>query len=104
VLDAMAQSSMARSDAEAFEGCLDAWANAPFAERIQGKTLPVLVVAGEHDPALGAETCRATGLQHYPDGRLEVVSNAGHCPMDETPVALATEVQGFLREVVPAEG
>ena len=77
------------------------WAKTPFAERIQGKTLPVLVVAGENDPALGAETCRATWLKHYPNARLEVMGNAGHYPMDETPVALATVVESFLREAMP---
>ena len=30
--------------------------------RDRGQTLPVLVIAGEHDPALGAETCKATWL------------------------------------------
>lgn len=101
-LNAMVQSSLAHSDVEAFGAYLTAWAKTPFAERIQGKTLPVLVVAGEHDPALGAETCRATWLQHYPNARLEVMANAGHYPMDETPVALATVVEAFLREAVPA--
>lgn len=100
-LDALVQSSLAHSDVEAFDAYLTAWAKTPFAERIQGKTLPVLVVAGEHDPALGAETCRATWLQHYPNARLEIMANAGHYPMDETPVALATVVEAFLREALP---
>ena len=101
-LDAMVKSSLAQSDPEAVGAYLTAWAKTPFAERIQGKTLPVLVVAGEHDPALGADTCRATWLQHYPNARLEVMPNAGHYPMDETPVALATVIEAFLREAVPA--
>jgi pimeloyl-ACP methyl ester carboxylesterase len=100
-LDAMAQGSVAQSDEEAFGEYLTAWAKTPFAERIQGKTLPVLVVAGEHDPALGEATCRATWLQHYPHARLEVMANAGHYPMDETPVALATVIEAFLREALP---
>ena len=101
-LDAMVRSSLVHSDPEAVSAYLTAWAKTPFAERIQGQTLPVLVVAGEHDPALGADTCRATWLQHYPNVRLEVMANAGHYPMDETPVALATVVEAFLREVLPA--
>lgn len=100
-LDAMVQSSLAHSDAEAVDAYLTAWAKTPFAERIQGKTLPVLVVAGEHDPALGDDTCRATWMQHYPNARLEVMPNAGHYPMDETPVALVTVVEAFLREAMP---
>ena len=98
-LDAMVSSSLAHSDVEAFDAYLTAWAKTSFAERIQGQTLPVLVVAGEHDPALGAETCKATWLQHYPNARLEVMANAGHYPMDETPIALATVVEKFLASV-----
>jgi pimeloyl-ACP methyl ester carboxylesterase len=98
----MVRSSLTHSDVEAFDAYLTAWAKTAFVERIQGKTLPVLVVAGEHDPALGAETCKATWLQHYPNARLEVMANAGHYPMDETPVALATVMEKFLREVLAA--
>ena len=101
-LDAMVQSSLANSDEEAVDGYLTAWTQTAFVERIQGKTLPVLVVPGEHDPALGAEGCKATWLQHYPNARMEVMANAGHYPMDETPVALATAIEKFLREVVGA--
>lgn len=101
-LDAMVKASVAHSDVEAFEAYLTAWSKTDFAARIQGRTTPVLVVAGEHDPALGAETCKATWLQHYPGARLEVMANAGHYPMDETPVALATVIEKFLRSVLPA--
>lgn len=100
-LDAMVASSLAQSDIEAFEGYLPAWAKCDFAARIQGRRLPVLVVAGEHDPALGADVCRATWLVHYPQARFEVMRNAGHYAMDETPVALATVLESFLREAMP---
>ena len=101
-LDAMVKSSLTHSDVDAFDAYLTAWARSAFVERIQGQTLPVLVVAGEHDPALGPETCKATWLQHYPNARLEVMANAGHYPMDETPVALATVIEKFVREAVVA--
>ena len=101
-LDQMVASSLENADEEAFAAYLTAWAKTNILERVQGKTLPVLVVAGENDPALGPETCKATWLQHYPNARLDVMSNAGHYPMDETPVALATVVEKFLREVVAA--
>ena len=65
-------------------------------------SVPVLVVAGQNDPALGPDTCKATWLQHYPQARLEVIANAGHYPMDETPVLLATLIERFLREAVAA--
>lgn len=101
-LDAMVRSSLAHSDVEAFAGYLTAWAKTAFLERIQGRTVPVLVIPGEHDPALGEATCRATWLQHYPQARLEVMANAGHYPMDETPIALVTAMERFLREAVAA--
>jgi len=56
----------------------------------------VLVLPGEHDPALGEAACRTTWLAHYPQAQLEVVRNAGHYPMDEAPVILATLVEKFL--------
>ncbi len=98
-LDAMVKSSQAHSDAAAFGDYLTAWAKTNFLERVQGKTLPVLVVAGQHDPALGEATCRDTWMKHYPNARLEVMPNAGHYPMDETPIALATVIEKFLAGV-----
>jgi pimeloyl-ACP methyl ester carboxylesterase len=63
---------------------------------VQGNPVPVLVVVGEHDPALGAPVMRQTFLQHYPNASLEVLPNAGHYSMFETPVALLTCAERFL--------
>jgi pimeloyl-ACP methyl ester carboxylesterase len=41
---------------------------------------------------------RATGLQSYPNAELEIIPNAGHYPIEETPIALATSFERFLRE------
>lgn len=65
---------------------------------VAGRTRPVLVVVGEHDPALGAPVMEQTFLQLYPNARLEVLANAGHYAMEETPVALMTLVERFLDE------
>ena len=97
-LDAMVMSSLENSDVEAFEAYLTAWAKTDFLDRVKGKTTPVLVIAGQHDPAVGEATCRATWMQHYPNAELEVMANAGHYPMDETPLALVTSVENFLRK------
>lgn len=95
-LDAMVQASLATSDVEAFDAYLSAWAKTDFLDRVKGKTTPVLVIAGQHDPALGEATCRATWMTHYPNAELQVMANAGHYPMDETPIALATAIESFL--------
>ena len=92
----MVDHSLEHSTKEAFANVLEAWANADFADEVRGKELPVLVVVGEHDPALGEETVRQTWLPLFPNARLEVVANAGHYPMFEAPVNLATLVERFL--------
>ena len=41
---------------------------------------------------------RETFLKWYPNARLETIDNAGHYPMYETPVVLATMLEAFLKE------
>lgn len=60
--------------------------------------MPIKVIAGANDPALSAEVMKATYLAWYPNAELEVMANAGHYPMNETPVALATSIESFLRQ------
>ncbi|WOP15492.1 alpha/beta hydrolase [Ottowia sp. SB7-C50] len=98
-LDAMVQSTLAHSDEAAVADYLVAWARTDILNRVQGQSLPVLVLPGEHDPALGEATCRATWMTHYPNAQLDVLRNAGHYPMDETPIWLATVIEKFLAGV-----
>jgi pimeloyl-ACP methyl ester carboxylesterase len=95
-LDRMAKHSLENSTPEAFAAYLLAWSKGDFSARIKGNPVPVLVMVGEHDPALNAETMRMTFMQWYPNAKLEIIANAGHYPMDETPVALATAIEKFL--------
>lgn len=82
---------------EAFSGYLESWARGDFSDRIKGKSTPVKVIVGEHDLALTPALMKATYLAHYPNATLEVMANAGHYPMNETPVALASSIEAFLR-------
>jgi pimeloyl-ACP methyl ester carboxylesterase len=96
-LDAVVDHSMRNSSRAAVAGYLHAWAKTDFHTEIEGSDVAVKVIVGEHDPALGADVMEATFRQWYPRCELEVLSNAGHYAMDETPVALATSVERFLR-------
>jgi pimeloyl-ACP methyl ester carboxylesterase len=98
-IDRMVQSSLDESDPAAFGAYLEAWADTDFAAEVQGNPVPVAVVVGEHDPALGAAVMEQTFLRQYPNASLEVLSNAGHYAMFETPVALLTAVERFLDQL-----
>jgi pimeloyl-ACP methyl ester carboxylesterase len=95
-LDDMVRFSLEQSDREAFRAYLPAWARTDFTAEVTGNPVPALAVVGEHDPALGAPAMRQTWLRQYPKARLEVVPNAGHYAMYETPVHLATLLERFL--------
>ena len=62
-----------------------------------GNPVPIKVIIGVHDQALTEEAMQATYLAWYPNAELEIMANAGHYPMNETPVALATSIEAFLR-------
>lgn len=98
-LDNMTASTRDNSDDEAVGDYLLSWSKADFVDRIGNSQPSVLVLPGEHDPALGEDACRGTWMQHYPQARLQVLHNAGHYPMDEIPVTLATKVEEFLASV-----
>ncbi len=97
-IQAVVQHSVERSTREAFGAYLESWAKDDFAEEVSGNPVPALAVVGENDPALGADTINATWMKTYPNARLEVMANAGHYAMFETPVALATVLERFLSE------
>jgi pimeloyl-ACP methyl ester carboxylesterase len=95
-VDHVVQHSLDHSSVEAFGAYLESWAKEDFSARVQGNPVPVKVIVGEHDPALSAEVMEQTWLSFYPNAELEVLANAGHYPMMETPVALVTTMEEFL--------
>lgn len=96
-LDAVVRRSVETSDPKAVAGYLEAWARSDFHTDIQGKPLPVKVVAGENDGAISVDVLKATFGQFYPSCEIEELSNAGHYALDEVPVALATSIERFLQ-------
>jgi pimeloyl-ACP methyl ester carboxylesterase len=100
-IDQVVRHSLDNSTVEAFAAYLLAWAKSDFSAAAAGgtgpgATVPVKVIVGETDPALSAAVMKQTWLAYFPAAELEVVANAGHYPMFETPVALATSIEGFL--------
>lgn len=94
-----AASSAACSSRDAFAAYLRVWADTDFRDDIAGLH-PVQVLIGEHDPAFNATLMTDTYLRRYRLATLEVLHNAGHYPMNETPLALVAAIERFLLGVV----
>lgn len=97
-LDWKAQYSWESADQAAFAAYFLAWSGTDFSEDIKAArvALPLLALVGEHDQRFDAALMRRTYLAWYPQARLEVLGNAGHYPMNETPLALAASIEAFL--------
>jgi len=98
-LDWKAQYSWEYSDQAAFAASFLAWSGMDFSADVKAAACrtPLLVLTGQHDPRFDAALMRRTTLAWYPQARLEVLANAGHYPMNETPLALAASIEAFLR-------
>lgn len=83
---------------DAFAAYLKAWTKTDFHTAIIGNTVPMKVIIGAHDPALNEEVMRSSFLQWYPHATLEIMPNAGHYPINETPLALAASIEAFLQQ------
>lgn len=96
-----AEYSAACSSTHAFAAYLQAWAHTDFRHALVGAH-PVKVLVGEHDPTFTAALMARTYGQHYRAASIEVLRNAGHYPMNETPLALVAAIEAFLHGL-PAE-
>ena len=89
--------SLENSNQAAFAAYLQAWAKTDFSGKVQPDTrTPVKVIVGVNDPALSADVMEQTWLAFYPNAELDVLANAGHYPMFETPAALVASIEEFL--------
>jgi pimeloyl-ACP methyl ester carboxylesterase len=95
-LDWMVKRSRETTTRDAYAGYLHAFTAGSFVEHVQGDPTPVLVAVGEFDQALTAEVMRQTWLAFHPKAELVTLPNAGHYPMLETPVYLATVMERFM--------
>ena len=92
----MARASTRHADVDAFAAYFRAWADTDLTASITGTTIPTLLLVGEHDPSLTVDVMTQTYGATFRDVTIDVVRNAGHYPMDEAPVDLATRIERFL--------
>jgi pimeloyl-ACP methyl ester carboxylesterase len=89
--------SLENSDEAAFAAYLHAWAKTDFSGKVQPDTsTPVKVIVGVNDPALSADVMEQTWLVCFPEAEMTILPDAGHYPMFESPVSLATSIEEFL--------
>lgn len=94
----MIAQSLETTTQTAFADYFAAWSKTNFVTKIQGLSIPLKVLVGEHDLALTPEVMQQTFMQWFPNAELEVLRNAGHYPMLEIPMNLATIVENFMGE------
>lgn len=83
----MVRFSVANSRRDAFGAYLPSWAKTDFHEEVPVVDVPLRVIAGARDGALGPQVCEGSWLQLFPAAELDVVEEAGHYPMYEAPDA-----------------
>lgn len=94
----MVDFSVRESAPAAVAGYLRSWSGAAFHEQLPAPAVPVTAIAGAHDSALGPDTMEATWVKQVDGCTLEVLPDAGHYAMFETPVALVTLLEKSLPE------
>ena len=93
----MVQHSLDNSTVEAFAAYLQAWAKSDFSAQAKVDTAtPVKLIVGVNDPAMSADVMEQTWRVFFPDAELTILPDAGHYPMFESPVSLATSIEEFL--------
>ena len=96
-INLVVQHSLENSTVEAFAAYLQAWAKSDFtAEAKVDTATPVKLIVGVNDPALSADVMEQTWRVFFPSAELTILPDAGHYPMFESPVSLATSIEEFL--------
>jgi pimeloyl-ACP methyl ester carboxylesterase len=89
--------SLENSTVPATAAYLQAWAKSDFSGKVQpDSSTPVKLIVGVNDPALSADVMEQTWLVFFPVAEMTILPDAGHYPMFESPVSLATSIEEFL--------
>lgn len=95
-LDTLLALSLDTTCPQAMQAYLESWAGDGFAERMQGVSVPTLVLVGEHDPGSTGAGMNATVMAWLADARLTVLEDVGHYPMCEAPAMLARAIEAWI--------
>jgi pimeloyl-ACP methyl ester carboxylesterase len=87
---------METCSSRAFAECFESWALSDFEEQATRLDNETFVVVGAHDEGVPEPFVRKTWLRSLPNARLSVLPEAGHYPMDECPLILASILTEFL--------
>ena len=90
----MVRHSLENSTVEAFAAYLQAWAKTDFSAKADASR-------GQADrererPGPSADVMEQTWLVFFPEAEMTILPDAGHYPMFESPVSLATSIEEFL--------
>lgn len=96
-LNYMVKHCRASTTEKAYGDYLTAWSKTDFSAEVKGNTTPVSVCIGEHDPAFTKDAMQQSYLAWLPNAELNVIANAGHYPMLETPVQMVTLMETFMK-------
>jgi len=94
--DTMVQDSLRTTTPEAYRDYFYMWSDSDFAAEVQGCPVPFLAMTGEHDAGVPTEFVQNTILQWFPNSESHVMTNAGHYPMQETPIQFVTVCEAFM--------
>ncbi|MGI9542257.1 MAG: alpha/beta fold hydrolase [Cyclobacteriaceae bacterium] len=93
-----AQRFLENVDPVACERYLEMWSNEDFSKQIAGLEKPFLVIAGQYDhPGFKLEA-QKVNFESFKNVTFLENLNAGHYPMEETPIFLATAIEDFLNK------